>query len=92
MPVKGERILYPCYFNAGLTREEGRRVPKSLAAKAPTAAEIERALKKSGIKARIEPQQHPGHWFRKEGRVVAETEIPKKTLLLNIAKALAGKA
>jgi len=92
MPVKGERILYPCYFNAALTRKEGRRVPKALAAKAPTAAEIDRALRKSGIKSRIESQPHSGHWFRKEGRVVAESGLPKEKLILTVAKVLLGKA
>ena len=33
--VQGERILYPCYFNAAYSRAEGRRVPRSLGAKAP---------------------------------------------------------
>ena len=92
MPVKGERILYPCYFNGGLKRDEGRRVPKAMGAKAPTSAEIERALRKSGIKCRIEPHSHPGHWFKKEGRVVVESNLPKKNLIDTVAKALLGKA
>jgi len=92
MPVKGERVLYPCYFNMNLTREEGRRLPKSLAVKAPTVAEIERALKKCGIRFRVEAKSHPGHWFRREGRVVALTDEKKNPLLHKVAQKMERKA
>jgi signal recognition particle subunit SRP19 len=86
MPEKGERILYPCYFNAGLTREDGRRATKSLSVKNPTVAEIERSLRKIGVKFRTEPQSHPAFWFRREGRVVALTSEKKESLIRKVAQ------
>ena len=61
---KGECILYPCYFNAALSREEGRRVPHTLGAKGPNAGDIERALKRLGIACQTEEHHHPAHWAR----------------------------
>jgi len=88
---KGECILYPCYFNAALTREEGRRVPKTLGAKGPAAADIERALKRLGIPCHTEEHPHPGHWGRHEGRVVVTWTAKKEALIKKVAKNLAVK-
>lgn len=84
--VEGECILYPCYFNAGYSREEGRRVPRSLAAKAPVVTDIERSLRSLGVKYRVEEHNHPAHWQRHEGRVVAEWTDKKERLIKKVAQ------
>ena len=88
---KGECILYPCYFNASLSREEGRRVSKGLGAKGPAAADLERALKRLSIPCHTEEHHHPGHWARHEGRVVATWDGKKGALIKKVAKNLAVK-
>jgi len=88
---KGERILYPCYFNSTLSREEGRRVPRSLGAKGPSAGDIERALKRLGISNQIEEHQHPAHWSRHEGRVVAIWTGRKEALIKKVSRAMEVK-
>ena len=88
---KGECILYPCYFNAALTREEGRRVARAIGAKGPVAADLERALKRLNIPCHTEEHHHPGHWGRHEGRVVAEWTGKKEALMKKVAKNLAVK-
>jgi signal recognition particle subunit SRP19 len=85
---KGERILYPCYFNAALSREEGRRVPHSLGVKGPNVGDIERALKRLSISCQIEEHHHPTHWSRHEGRVVATWTGKKEALIMKVARAL----
>ena len=47
MVSKGERIvvLYPEYFDASLSRKEGRRVPKRLAVSTPKLEDIEKAAR-----------------------------------------------
>ena len=85
---KGECILYPCYFNAGYSRAEGRRVPRSLGSKGPVLTDIERALKKAGIPYRIEGHHHPDHWNRREGRVVAQWSEKKELLIRKVAQRL----
>ncbi len=88
---KGERILYPCYFNASLTREEGRRIPRSLGAKGPNAGDIERALKRLGISCHTEEHHHPAHWTRHEGRVIAAWTGKKEALIKKVARAMEVK-
>jgi signal recognition particle subunit SRP19 len=86
--AQGECILYPCYFNAGYSREEGRRVKKSLGVKAPVITDLERALKRLGIKLRVEERHHPAHWARREGRIVAEWTQGKEALIKKVAQKL----
>jgi signal recognition particle subunit SRP19 len=82
----GECILYPCYFNAAYSRAEGRRVPRRLASKAPVLTDIERALKKASVSYRIEEHHHPAHWSRREGRIVAEWQQKKESLIRRVAE------
>ncbi len=84
----GERILYPCYFNAAYPRALGRKVPRSLAVKGPVLADLERALKRSGITFRVEDKHHPAHWARKEGRVIVEWKESKEALIRKVAQKL----
>ncbi len=89
--MKGERILYPCYFDATLRRDQGRKVPKKKAVQKPLLGDIENALKKNGIKYRIEPKSHPAHWAGREGRILAEWDKPKGALLDLISSKLGVK-
>ncbi len=89
--AKGECILYPCYFNASLSRKEGRRVPLPLGVKVPVLTDIERALKLSNVKYRIEDHHHPAYWMRREGRIVAIWHESKEALIKKVAKRLEVK-
>jgi signal recognition particle subunit SRP19 len=84
--AQGECILYPCYFNAGYSRDQGRRVKKSLGVKAPVITDLERALKRAGVKFRVEDHHHPGHWARREGRIIAEWTERKEALIKKVAQ------
>jgi len=88
MKLKGERILYPCYFDATLERASGRRVPAAMAAKNPTLQDLERALKREHLKFRAEEKPHPGHWHKREGRLIVSWPGKKGELLRRVAKAL----
>ena len=89
--VKGECILYPCYFNASLSRSEGRRVPRTLGAKGPAINDIERALKRANVKYRVEEHHHPAYWIRREGRIIAEWHEKKESLIKKVAQKLEVK-
>ncbi|MCQ8894630.1 MAG: signal recognition particle subunit SRP19/SEC65 family protein [Methanolinea sp.] len=88
--MKGERILYPCYFNSALKRGEGRRVPLSRAVRDPTLADLERAAKGSGLSFRPEQKHYPSRWWLREGRIVVQWDESKEKLLKKIS-ALLGK-
>jgi signal recognition particle subunit SRP19 len=86
--AQGECILYPCYFNAGYTRRQGRMIKKSLTIKAPVLTDLERALKRAGVQYRLEDKHHPAHWARREGRIVAEWTEKKEVLIRKVAQKL----
>jgi len=86
--AQGECTLYPCYFNAGYSRVDGRRVKKSLAVKAPVLTDLERALKRAGVKFRVEDKHHPAHSARREGRVVADWTGEKEGLIKKVSQNL----
>jgi signal recognition particle subunit SRP19 len=87
-----ERILYPCYFNGALSRAEGRRVSKKHALKSPKVQEIERAARTLGISQIVfEPNSHPAHWSRREGRIRVHWEGGKELLIRKIALKLSEK-
>lgn len=87
------RILYPCYFDAALTRAQGRRVAKSLAGQQPNAAQLSRAAKAAGISVIDEESKapHPAQWFAGTGRIRVEFEGSKEELLKIIAAKLGRK-
>jgi signal recognition particle subunit SRP19 len=89
--MKGERVLYPCYFNSMLKRSEGRRVPKSRAVRDPSLADIEKAARKCGIRFRVEQKSHPSYWWKREGRMVVTWGEAKEKLLKRISGCLEGK-
>ena len=91
MKKSGERILYPCYFDATLKRSAGRRVPAGLAVKGPTLQDLERALRREHLRFRAEERPHPAHWARREGRLVVAWKGSKEELLRHVAKALEPK-
>ncbi|MDD1711280.1 MAG: signal recognition particle subunit SRP19/SEC65 family protein [Methanoregulaceae archaeon] len=83
--MKGERILYPCYFNANLMRSQGRRITRSRAVKDPSLADIERAVKRCGVRYRTEQKSHPSFWWKREGRIVVTWGQGKEQLLKKVA-------
>jgi signal recognition particle subunit SRP19 len=89
--MKGERILYPGYFDLSRQRSEGRRVPKSSAVPDPKLSDLERAAKKLGLTFRTEAKPHPAQWMKHEGRLVIVWEGSKEELLKKMAKKLERK-
>jgi signal recognition particle subunit SRP19 len=70
--AKRWHCLYPLYFDAGATREQGRRVKKELAVANPLALTIAEAIKSLGILSLFEPiKRHSADWAN-PGRVRVE--------------------
>lgn len=62
------------------------------AVKSPKVQEIERAARRLGITGTvIEPNSHPAHWFRREGRLSLEWDGSKEAIIRKIAKKMAEK-
>ena len=67
-----ENVLWPAYFDAGLTRSEGRRVPTDLAVDEPTVDEIADAVQQVGYDAVIEREKAYSREFETRGRVLVK--------------------
>jgi signal recognition particle subunit SRP19 len=82
-------VLYPAYFDLKRTREEGRRVPRSLAVDGPTAEEIGDAAKALGLTPKVEADRAypPSHW-RREGRVLVRADYYKTSVIRKVAERL----
>ncbi|MBI4416032.1 MAG: signal recognition particle protein Srp19 [Euryarchaeota archaeon] len=80
-------ILYPAYFDAERSREDGRRVTRRLAVNAPTVEEIARAADSLGLKPRIETERaHPSTPWKQEGRVLVKADYYKTSVVRRIAE------
>ena len=78
--------IWPQYINENLTLSEGRKISKEDAVKDPTLNDIERALKRLGLKYSMQKEaSYPGKWYEKSGRVLVEWEGTKLELLREVS-------
>ena len=90
MVSKGERIvvLYPEYFDASLSRKEGRRVPKRLAVSTPKLEDIEKAARNLKLNPVKEECAYPRFWWKARGRVIVRKTHPKTQIIMWVGKRL----
>lgn len=79
-------ILYPEYFDAALSRSQGRRVPKKQAINEPTVDIIEKCAKKLKLKTKKEDAHHPSKWYEKRGRIIIRKKWKKTVTIKKIAE------
>ncbi|QLG28721.1 signal recognition particle subunit SRP19/SEC65 family protein [Halorarum halophilum] len=86
-----ENVLWPAYFDAALTRAEGRRVSEEQAVAEPTVDEIARAVQQVGYDATIERDKTYSREYEERGRVlVSGTEDTAKNDLVQAVAAYIG--
>jgi len=83
------QVFWLDYFDSGLSRSQGRRVPIHLATKAPSLEELQEAAVKLGYK----PMPQPARWPQRPTRQSGYVQLPKKgakgTMMMALAKSLA---
>lgn len=78
--------IWPQYLNKDLTINEGRKISKEDSVKDPSINEIEKALKRLGLKYEIEKERaYPGKWYEKSGRALVEWDKTKLDLIREIS-------
>lgn len=86
-----ENVIWPAYFDAALTRAEGRRVSRELAVEEPTVEEIARAVKQVGYDAVLERDTTYPREYEPRGRVlVRDADDATKSDLLQATAAYLG--
>ena len=94
MPDKSKIVIWPLYFDAARSREEGRMISREYAIKEPNLDMIITASIKSGFKPEIEREKrHPRTWHRPEaaGRILVAKTGSKSAILKKIAGSLRVK-
>jgi signal recognition particle subunit SRP19 len=87
---KQEKVMiWPAYFDQARTRNEGRRVPKSLAVNSPRILEIQEAAQKTGLEFELVADKGYSKmpWI-KMGMLLVEKEGSKEQVINRIAKQL----
>ncbi|TRO49490.1 signal recognition particle protein Srp19 [Candidatus Bathyarchaeota archaeon] len=89
MRGRGKTRLWPVYFDAALSRGQGRRVPKEKATRDPTPEAIEKAAQRLGLNPTVEPglaySKQP--WI-KSGLVQVDKKGKKSDIIAKIAQEL----
>lgn len=89
MDTEKSWVLWPEYFDANLTRAQGRKVSKKLAVPEPSLDMISKALQKLDIEFTLEEEKsYPGEWHLKKGRALVPITIPKSQLLVKVGEIL----
>jgi signal recognition particle subunit SRP19 len=87
---KQEKVMiWPAYFDQARTRNEGRRVQKSLAVPSPKLLEIQEAAQKTGVEFEMVPDKGYSKtpWL-KTGLLLVEKKGSKEQVINRIAKQL----
>ena len=83
-----ENVIWPAYFDADLTRSEGRRVSKALSVSNPSVDEIAQAVQQVGYEAVVERGKRYPREYQTRGRVlVKDSDDASKSDLLNATAA-----
>ena len=89
MRKQNKIVLWPVYFDANKTRDEGRRVPKKLAIPSPNLDEIQKAVKRMGLQPEvIHDAIHPNSPRQETGLLIIPKRNSKVETLRKIAKEL----
>jgi len=85
MRGRGKLRLYPAYFDAGATRNQGRRLPKTQATREPTTESIEKAATKLGLNPVTEPATYSRQPWKKTGAVLVDKKHRKTETISLVA-------
>jgi signal recognition particle subunit SRP19 len=89
MRKQDKAIIWPAYFDQAKSRNEGRRVPKSLAVPSPKIDEVTEATRKLGLKHEVRSEMgYPKTPWLKTGMLLVEKKEAKEQIIKKIAKQL----
>lgn len=89
MRKQDKMVIWPVYFDSTKTRNEGRRIPKSLAVASPKILEIKQAVEKLGLDHELVlDADYPKTPRLKTGMLLVAKKEPKNQIIKKIAKQL----
>jgi signal recognition particle subunit SRP19 len=88
MRGRGKIRLWPAYFDAALTRGQGRRVPREKAARDPTTETLEKAAQKLNLNPTVEPGAYSKQPWRRTGHIQVDKKGKKTEIIAKLAQEL----
>jgi signal recognition particle subunit SRP19 len=88
-----EKVIWPAYIDAELSRREGRRVPQEVAVAEPTVDEIAKAVQQVGYDAVVERDKaYSREGWKTRGRVLVKNadDASKNDLIQAVAAYVAA--
>lgn len=80
-------VLYPLYFDADLSRDDGRRIARRAAVHGPTVDEIAKAAEALGLKPKVETDRaHPSAPWDRKGRVLVKAGYYKTSVVRKVGE------
>jgi len=80
-------VLYPAYFDAERSRDDGRRIARKVAVNGPTVDEIAAAAGALGLKPKVEPDRsYPSTPWKRDGRVLVRADYFKTSVVRKVAE------
>ncbi|MHA1378803.1 MAG: signal recognition particle subunit SRP19/SEC65 family protein [Candidatus Helarchaeota archaeon] len=87
MKRRNKLYFYPLYFDFEKSRNQGRRVNKKIAIKAPSLEIITKTAASLGYKFEIEPgKAHPKAWWNQGRLAIINPTEKKSTILVKLSK------
>ena len=81
-------VIWLDYFDSELKRGGGRRVPLSMATRAPQLGELEEACRRLNLQPSPQAASFPSSSPKRTGYVSVRKSKPKQALILRVAKEL----
>jgi len=82
-------IIWPAYFDSTKTRNDGRRIPKSLAVPFPKILEIKETAERISLECELVPDAgYPSTPWLKTGMLLVKKNEAKDKIIRRIAKQL----
>ncbi len=90
MKERDKQIIWLDYFDANLSKKEGRKVPKALAFQNPRPETIEEGLKRLNLKYEVHQAKYPKRHWKMSYYFQVEKKMKKQELIKKVAKAAKG--
>lgn len=89
MRQQEKMIIWPCYFDSAKSRDNGRRVPKSLSVPSPKISEMKEAAEKLGLAHELVADAgYPRTPWLKTGMLLVKKKGSKNQTIMMLAKQL----
>ena len=87
MKLRDKKVIWPSNLSKGVSRRDGRKIPRRIAVKSVTIDEINTTAKSLGLRVELFPKKSlPNNPWSNEGYITVNYEGPKQEILILLAE------